>query len=313
MMTGMVLGPFILLAYPARISVADAIEISFITMAVLVAPSMAYFLKAIMQNSSPGSRNFIIGFTAFFIIFDEVLMSLDFNLFLSPLKFHNLLFSDTLSSVAYSISTYWFVIPMGVEMILSILYVIGSLGRFSVVIFSVQAVTMILAPTAFKANIWAPVAIYLSGSVMTGFFVFLFEHLYRKMSIHQNASRYLLYLLMAYSVMMAGVFLWMAYHTYLGIAAGMIFDMIIYVRAATYPGYLNSGTKIFWLAKRNWSFLFLLMIFVSEFFMGAVFDLQFYGANSFMSSLSLQTISGSFIAMIYIEWEHRADSQACIC
>ena len=34
----------------------------------------------------------------------------------------------------------------------------------------------------------------------------------------------------------------------------------------------------FWLAKRNWSFLFLLMIFVSEFFMGAVFDLQFYGA-----------------------------------
>ena len=298
MMTGMVLGPFILLAYPGRITVPDTIEITFITMAVLLAPSMAYFLRAIMQDSIAGSRNFIIVFTAFFIIFDEIVMSLDFNLFLSPVKFHNLLFTDTLSSVAYSVSTYWFVIPMGIEMVLSILYVRRSLGSFSIVIFSVQAVSMILAPAAFKATLWVPVAVYLSGAVMTGFFVFLFEHLYRKMSIHQNASRYLLYLLTAYSVMMAGVFLWMAYHTYLGIAAGMIFDMIIYIRAATYPGYLNSGTKIFWLAKRNWSFLFLLMIFVSEFFMGAVFDQQFYGPSRFMSSLSLQTISGSFIAMM---------------
>ena len=298
MMTGMVLGPFILLAYPGRITVPDTIEITFITMAVLLAPSMAYFLRAIMQDSIAGSRNFIVVFTAFFIIFDEIVMSLDFNLFLSPVKFHNLLFTDTLSSVAYSVSTYWFVIPMGIEMVLSILYVRRSLGSFSIVIFSVQAVSMILAPAAFKATLWVPVAVYLSGAVMTGFFVFLFEHLYRKMSIHQNALRYLLYLLTAYSVMMAGVFLWMAYHTYLGIAAGMIFDMIIYIRAATYPGYLNSGTKIFWLAKRNWSFLFLLMIFVSEFFMGAVFDLEFYGPSRFMSSLSLQTISGSFIAMM---------------
>ena len=298
MMTGMVLGPLFLFAYPARITIANTIEISFITMAVLVAPSMAYFLRAIMQDSSAGSRNFIFVFTAFFIIFDEVVMSLDFNLFLSPLKLHNLLFTNTLSSVAYSVSTYWFVIPMGIEMVLSILYVRRSLGSFPIVIFSVQAATMILAPTAFRAGLWVPVAIYLSGAVMTGFFVFLFEHLYRKMSIHQNASRYLLYLLTAYSVMMAGVFLWMLYHIYLGIAAGMIIDMIIYVRAATYPGYLDSGTKIFWLAKRNWSFLFLLMIFVSEFFMGAVFDLQFYGASAFMSSLSLQTLSGSFITVI---------------
>ena len=71
-------------------------------------------------------------------------------------------------------------------------------------------------------------------------------------------------------------------------------------KTALNHGWLSSGKSLYWISSKNWSFLFLLLVFVAEFFMGAVFDVAYYGASGFMQSTGIIMFSGSFISDIGI-------------
>lgn len=296
MMTGMLLGPLIYLAFPGSISVADGAEISLVSMTILVIPALVVFMEDLLQQSGERSKTFIHAYVAFSVILDEVLMSVIFNLLTGSTVYLQLLHSDPVEFIWTAISSYWFVFPMSIEMLLSLSYMKKELSSNVKIILLFQTALMFIMPTAINASSWELDTIYLSGSMMTAFFVYMFEYLYRKQTMKVHLGNYLLLLLVAYGLMMAGVFLWILDGNHAVIAIAMVVDMLVYLSAALNSGWISSGKSLYWISSKTWSFLFLLLIFVAEFFMGAVFDLVYYGPNTYMISTGIIPFSGSFIS-----------------
>jgi polyferredoxin len=298
MMNSMLLAPFIYLAFPGLISIDRAVELALLIMVVEIAPFLISFTNSMFRNSDVNRGKFLLIFLAFFVIFDEILMSMDFNIIISGTSYINILHSDPVRGVFQSISSYWFVFPMSIEMFFSVFLMRKSFNKASLIILATQAAIMLFAPTAINNGIWAYAAVFISGFIMTGLFVFFFEHLYRVQGIRGRMADYIIMLLFAYTIIICGVFLWQIYSSYIVFSSGMIIDMVVYIRAAGDSGYLNSGKKVYWLANRNWSFLFLAMVFAAEFFMGAAFDAQYYGASNLVSTLGLVSIGGGITGVI---------------
>lgn len=292
MMNSMLLAPFIYLAFPGLISIDRAVELALLIMVVELSPFLISFMNSLFKDSEVSHRRFLLIFLAFFVIFDEILMSLDFNIISSGTHYLSILEGNPVRGIFLSVSSYWFVFPMSVEMFFSIFLMRRIFSKASMVILSTQAAIMLFAPTAIDNGIWGYAAVFISGSIMTGFFVYLFEHLYRVQGIKGRMADYIIFLLLVYTIMMCGVFLWQLYSSYIVFSGSMVLDMLVYLRAAADSGYLNSGKKVYWLASRNWSFIFLALVFSAEFFMGAAFDAQYYGVNTLVSTLGLVSIGG---------------------
>ncbi len=300
MMTGMLIGPLIYFALPDSISTAGGAEISLVSMTVLVIPALIVFMNDVLAQREERSRFYMQAYVAFSVIFDEILMSLVFNLVVSPQDYLNLLHSNLFSFVWTAIASYWFVFTMGLEMLITILFMLSELSSHLRVVLLTQASLMIIMPTAIMIYAWKIGTIYLSGALMTVFFIYMFEYLYRKQSMKVHLGVYVLLLLLSYGAMMAGIFFWIVMGNYAVIALAMLVNMLVYLSAALNRGWLSSGKRLYWISSKNWSFLFLLLVFVAEFFMGAVFDVIYYGASAFMQSTGIITFSGSFISDIGI-------------
>ncbi len=298
MMTGMFVGPLVYLYAPGSLTVAGAAEVSLAGMAFLIIPFLFVFLRDVTSGNQLRARKGFLAYIAVSVLLDEVLMSLVFNMLLLGTIFVDSMHSDPLNAIFLSISSYWFVVPMSIEMFLTILFIFRDLKKQMILTFGFQAAIMLFSPAAFQNAYWAAVSIYLSGSLMTAYFVFAFEYLYRKQSIRSGFARYLLLLILAYAAMMAGVFDWQAYGSTAILSAGMLLNMLIYLYAVLPgPGALG-GKQRFWLADRNWTFSFLLLVFVAELFMGGSFDLLYFGSSSYIGALGLVSISGSVLNVL---------------
>jgi len=292
MMTGMLVGPMIYLVIPGSLSVAGAVEVSLFAMTLLVIPALVVFIDDLIERRDERSRSFILLVTAITVIADEVMMSIVFNLIMDQEGYLAMLHSNPLGFIWSAISSYWFVFPMALEMLVTIIFMWKELKANVRVVLIVQAALMFLEPTALSSQIWSLSTIYISGALMTAFFVYLFEYLYRKQSLKMSLSNYLLLLLFVYGIMMAGIFAWISLRSYALIAIAMVSDMIVYLSASLSLNRLSSGKSLYWIASRSWSFLFLLLVFAAEFFMGAVFDLSYYGSTAFIQSTGIVDFSG---------------------
>ncbi len=300
MMNGMLVGPLIYLLFPGILTVEGAVEASLALMAVEMIPFLFSFLKEALSGKDEAKRSFLLPFTILFVILDEILMSLDFNLVTYGAPFLSSIHKNAAAAFVASLSSYWFVFPMSMEMFLSSFLLGKALRPAEKVVFWVQAALMLLAPTALHNTLWVALTVYLSGAVMTGFFVFLFEHLYRVQGIDRNLGRYILLLLLTYTLMMAGVFIFQVYSIQALFGMSMVLDMVIYLRAILRPELFTKGGKLYWLADRRWSFLFLVLVFSAEFFMGAAFDAQYYGPAAFMSSTGIVALGSGILQDIPI-------------
>ncbi|MCL4307462.1 MAG: 4Fe-4S ferredoxin, partial [Candidatus Thermoplasmatota archaeon] len=260
-------------------------------------PFLALFMRDIFLEDQDASRRFLMVFTSVFVILDEVLMSLVFNLVLSHQQYLALMSTSPVAAIFQSVSSYWFVFPMSIEMFLSIILMRRDQNSWTLVLLLAQASIMFLAPPAVTGHHWGPLMVYLSGAVMTGFFVFLFEHLYRAQSVRRSMGSYILMLLAVYTAMMAGVFLWQVYGSIYLFSMEMIADMVLYLWGTLHRGMLSTGPRTYWLANRRWSFSFLLLVFAAEFFMGAAFDIQYYGAVPFIASTGIVPLTGSMLSI----------------
>ncbi|WP_075057355.1 hypothetical protein [Thermogymnomonas acidicola] len=290
MMNGMLLGPLLHFIFPYYLNFPRTVEVSVFLMAAESLPFVGRFISMAL-NGTQGSGRPVLYLTASFVLVDEALMSIDFSL--ATARGAAAGYLDFAHIMDY-LSSYWFVVPMGgLEMALSSVLLTRDFRREHSVTFMVQAVAMALVPTAFNQPLWVPVSIYLSGSVMTAYFIYMFEHLYRSKAVETGFSEYLLLLLLIYGFMMAGgIFLWQYSGDADILSISMLALMALYLYGALWKGALE-GRKRYWTVDARWTLLFMLLVFFAEFFMGAVFDAQFFGgARQFVSSLSLVAIHG---------------------
>jgi len=296
MMNGMLVGLFIYLVSPGHFTIYSAAEITIFLMFIETLPFLLVFFRSITGESKPGSATFLRAYVVIFALISELFMSMDFRIILLG-NINAFGIMNALQFLTSSISSYWFIFPMALEMILSSILSRSSLRKTVFAIFVFQSAVMFLSPPAIRNAFWIELTVYFSGAVMTAFFIYLFETLYRKQSLMKSESSYIIFLICAYALMMAGIFVWQIDGNLIPFATGIIFEMAIYLIAITEKSHFEKGGKTYWLAKKRWSFSFLLSVFVAEFFMGGAFDMQFFG-SSFISGLALVAPSGSLQTLV---------------
>jgi polyferredoxin len=207
------------------------------------------------------------------VLVSEALMAYTFALAsatpLVPVQGAGLL--ESASSVVVSP---WFVFPMGAEMALATGLLWSRLSRPLRIILPLQAAIMLLTPTAVASSSWLEASILLGSVGMVALIVYAMEHIYRHREIPTGLGDYLLQVLAAYAVMMAGLLLWLVYGTPVVLALSVVLEMVVYFGAVLQPLRFQSSDRFSWQLRPSWAFALLGLVLVGELFMGAVLDLE---------------------------------------
>lgn len=195
-----------------------------------------------------------------------------------------------LSSV---VNSYWFIFTMSTEMALTTYFLRNEIGRTILYVVAFQSVIMFLSPTAVSDFGWIEFAVYGGSAAMIVLFIYVFEFMARNSVINNNLAQYLLRLLTIYSLMMAGLFFWALYHTGILFSFSIILEMIAYFYLVL--NHKVDLTKKSWLLDAKWTLGVVSLIFVAEFFMGGLLDVQVNGAPRFLAELTLAPLTGNGI------------------
>ena len=76
---------------------------------------------------------------------------------------------------------------------------------------AIQIAIMVLSPTAIANSTWSVWTLWGNGAVMIVAVIVVLEFLFRNRSPAAGASNYVLRLIGAYALMMAGLFVWLLY------------------------------------------------------------------------------------------------------
>ena len=291
MMNGMLLGPAIYFSGIFSLSVDSTIILTAGIMSLEMVYPIFIFINGISNPHSVSNINLKLLIVA--TLLNEFLMSLDFNSYISGISV-NALYNHNIATIfANTISSYWFIFPMALEMFLTAFLAIRREYKKPFTFIAFQSAIMFLTPTALNGSFWLSISVYTGGILMTIILVYLFESLYRDNSINTGFANYVIAILLTYALMMIGVLFYQYNSDKITVSMAIILEMIIYINAIVRPGYFRDKGKIIWIANRRWSTGFLLAVFIAEFAMGATFDLQYFGAARFLSAMALTSISGS--------------------
>jgi polyferredoxin len=194
------------------------------------------------------------------------------------------------------VSSYWFLFTMAFEMALTAFFIRKEISAPLLVVIACQSAIMFLSPTAISTTGWVTASVFGGSAVMVLLFVYAFEHLAKNPMVDLRLSRYLLALMAAYGIMMAGLYLWELNTSEIVFAASIILEMAIYLGAVVTVG---KGTSIkSWKSDPWWAMGVLTALFVAEFFMGALLDAQVNGAQSLITSANLVPVMGNPLAAL---------------
>jgi polyferredoxin len=202
-------------------------------------------------------------------------------------------------------NSYWFLFSMSLEMGLSV-YMLRkwfSKGVFAILVS--QSLIMFLSPTAINSGVWHTASVWASSVAMIGLFVFIFEYLYRHKSLNLNVANYLLRLFFVYGAMMAGLFLWELTSNGFLFALSVIAEMGLYFELVlSHSRFSDLNASKFnkpptksWLLDPIWTFGLLVSMFIAEFFMGGLLDVQ-AGGQAFLNSIHTTPVAGSVLSQL---------------
>ena len=201
------------------------------------------------------------------------------------------------SALIHATSSFWFIFMMSAEMGITLFLIRGRLPKPAVLIMASQTIIMILSPTAIGNSLWTSISLIAGSSVMIFLFIYVFEFLYKNRTISSGILNYLLFLMLAYALMMAGQFIWLLTGDATVFVLSIIAEMIVYFGIVLDERRLVSSKPASWQAKPYWIFGFLGLLFVAEFFMGGVLDIQVYGTG-FFNMMMFAPTAGSFMNVI---------------
>ena len=206
-----------------------------------------------------------------------------------------------LPRIALLLTSGWFLLPMALEMALSFLLLRKSVPRFAAAILALQPAVMVFSPTLLSSPLGQTILVVTGGSVMTALFILIMEYFTRQRTLELGTLRYILAILVVYSGMMAGVFLWVYASDPDLLAAAIVAEMVLFFDAVLRPARFRTKATYRWDKGALVAFSLIFLIFVSEFFMGAAFDLALFGPGQFLSALP--TIPGGTPLLTRVGYE----------
>ena len=204
--------------------------------------------------------------------------------------------SSFASTFSATVSSYWFLFTMSFEMGFTAFLLRRQIPRVLLAVVAFQAAIMFLSPPALASQQWAEGAVFGGSALMVCLFVFVFEHLARNSTVDRAFSRYLGLLIAAYAAMMAGLFLWELSSSELVFAVSILAEMCVYLGLVLNgPGTVSMKS---WKADPWWVFGVLSALFVGEFFMGELLDVQAGGSRALFSNAALVPIGSGILGSV---------------
>lgn len=217
---------------------------------------------------------------------NEFLMGWGFNLISAGR------FGFTVGGLSDIISSYWFVVPMSLEMLLASLMLRKELNSPFLLLFVFQSALMFLSPPIVANRTWISSSIYAGAALMTVFYVGVYHFLYTHKQVSIAVSNYVLMLLGIYSVMMAGLLFWQLDGSTAVFSLSIVLEMVVYFNAVLSHRDFGGYGRISWMSSPWLAFGFIALTFVGEFFMGAFLDVQVFGTQ-FVRAMDLVVVGGA--------------------
>jgi polyferredoxin len=300
MMASMFVSAVVYLYFPAFVTVLELVALNMISMSVGLTPIlMALFrgdrqLDETRKGSAISSRSMLFAVFIALALLSEVFMGWTFSIVSGVASTAS---QGVLASLVGSMSSYWFIFTMASEMAVT-LYLVGK--RFPSTfrwLVALQTAIMVLSPTAFVNSSWVSAAVWGNSAVMVVAIILIFEYLYKNRTVAAGALGYLVRLLGAYALMMAGIFVWLLYRDATLFVLSIVAEMAIYFTIVLDEKRLAAPPLQGWLSMPNWAFVLLLSVFVAEFFMGGVLDAQVNG-TSYFTTLPFASLAGSALTVL---------------
>lgn len=144
------------------------------------------------------------------LVLSEVLMGWAFNIASGLVKLSSGYSpGEALSHLAFALTNYWFVFTMAAEMFLTLLALRKLIEPDLLKVLALQAVVMMLAPTALPSEVWELYSFYLEAAAMTAVFAFAIWYVRTRVVRDWLVVRLVLFFVVANAVMMAGLLWWL--------------------------------------------------------------------------------------------------------
>jgi polyferredoxin len=299
MMASMFLSAVIYLYFPGLVTAFELVALNMISMSIALIPILSALFRGdrpideTRKGSTISTRALVFVSIIVLAILSEVFMGWTFSLITGA----STTTQGVFSSLVTSMSTYWFIFTMASEMAVT-LYLVGrnfpSTFRWLV---AIQTVIMVLSPTAIANSTWAWDTVVGNSAVMILAIIVIFDYIFKNRTLADGASKYILRLMGAYALMMAGLFLWLMNGDVLLFVVSVVAEMSIYYTIVLDEKRLINPPLVAWQSRPLWVFGMLGGIFVSEFFMGGVLDIQALG-TSYFTMLPFSGLTGSALTVV---------------
>ncbi len=305
MMIAMLGGALLYFLHPGSTGLVEGLWLASGAMSLTVFPVVLTFLKDAQARleQKEAYRPRALRSPALFalailglVVLNEFLMGWTFQLAAGSLVPSDA--SSPLSVLTLGVDSPWFILPMAIEMGLSVYFLRQFLPRSLCRLLWLQAALMALSPPAFGVGP-AVVPVTVAGSAgMIVLIIYVMELIYRDRQLDPGIYRYLPALLAIYALMMAGVYLWLVYGNGLAFALSVLLEMVLFFEAVVRPEQFSEEGGVSWLLEPRWTFGLLAAIFVGEVFMGAALEVVLQPAL-FPSRIANLALSGSPETVLY--------------
>ncbi|HYA55439.1 MAG TPA: 4Fe-4S dicluster domain-containing protein [Nitrososphaerales archaeon] len=294
MMASMFVSAVVYLYFPTYLVFVELFVINMVSMGVAILPILSTLvrgdksLEETRKGSVVSSRALVYASAIALAILSEVFMGWTFAI----LSGATTTSQGIVSSLTDSMSTYWFIFTMASEMAVTLCLVGRRFPTAFRWLVAIQIGVMVLSPTAIINSSWAFWSLWGNSAVMILAIIFIFEFLYKNRTVAAGALNYIVMLLGAYSLMMAGLFDWLIYGDVTLFVLSVVAEMVIYFSIVLDETRLTAPPQQSWLSRPYWAFALLGGVFVAEFFMGGVLD-AIESGTSYFTGLPFAAVSGS--------------------
>ncbi|MGA2198834.1 MAG: 4Fe-4S dicluster domain-containing protein [Nitrososphaerales archaeon] len=295
MMASMFVSTVVYLYIPTFVTIFELVALNMISMSVGLIPILTVLIRGDRQldetrkGNAVSGRSIVIATVIVLAILSEVFMGWTFAIISGAASVSG---QGVFSALVDSMSTYWFIFTMASEMAVT-LYLVGkNFPRSFRWLVAIQTAVMVLSPTAIASSTWSTYTTVGNSAVMILAIVFMFEYIFKNRTLAAGASTYLVRLMGAYALMMAGLFVWMLYNDVLLFVLSIVAEMTIYFGIVLDEKSLVSHPLVGWQTRPLWVFALLGGVFIAEYFMGGVLDIIALGTGYF-TGLPFAALAGS--------------------
>jgi hypothetical protein len=230
----MFLSVVLYLYYPGFTTLVILLALNMVTMSVFLVPALltTFFgdrnLDDLLRGSAVRPHTLVMGAAIAFVFMSEVFMGWALSIISGALQPVGGLPAVYLAFVGSS-SSYWFIFTMAAEMALTFVTMRRMFLNGMSWIVGAQPVMMFFSPTAIGNQGWAGFSFLANTTIMVAVFVYALHYLHRNRGLSSVTLGYLLCLMLAYTMMMAGLLVWFVNGDALVFVLSLVFEMTVYM------------------------------------------------------------------------------------